>query len=170
MLRSEFEGLDQRVRLLDDRAQGLGQIFRRAARLQRALRPRAQPVQRRFEVVRDIVRNVLEPGHEVLDAVEHGIQVAGLAVELVVPARNRNALGHIALHDGPRRIRGRIHAPQNPAAHHDAPGNPNDNNERIAQEKRLPEHALERLLAFDIPRNDQVQIAREPGNEPPSLA
>ena len=46
----------------------------------------AQPRQRRLEIVGDIVGDLLEPLHQLLDAVEHGVEVGGERVELVVRA------------------------------------------------------------------------------------
>ena len=49
----------------------------------------------------DVVADLLDPGQELLDLVEHGVQVAGQLVELVAAAGNRHPAGQVAGHDLP---------------------------------------------------------------------
>ena len=50
------------------------------------LEPRAQPRQRRLQIVRDIVGDLAHAGHQPLDLVEHAVEIGGELVELVARA------------------------------------------------------------------------------------
>ena len=63
---------------------------------QRLLGAVAQPRERRLEVVRDIVGDLLEAVHQRLDALQHGVEVAGEPVELVAGAGDRQPPGEVA--------------------------------------------------------------------------
>ena len=110
----------ERVRFLDrafERRAILRFVLGRAQRLLAAV---AQPRQRRLEVVGDVVGDLLEAAHQRLDAIEHGVEIAGQPVELVAGAGDRQTLGQIARHDG---LRGRGHgvdALQHAARHEQA--------------------------------------------------
>ncbi len=68
------ERFDEVVGLLDRAFQALAIGFRAARIAQRRLGPVAQTVERGFQVVRDVVGDLAKPVHELLDAVEHGIE------------------------------------------------------------------------------------------------
>ncbi len=67
---------------------------------ERCLGAIAEPIERRLEVVSDVVGDLAQTGHELLDPREHSIQMIGEPVELVVRPTARNATREIARHDG----------------------------------------------------------------------
>jgi hypothetical protein len=80
------EGLDQAIGLLDGSLERLA-IDRLAIRLaKRGLDAVAQAIERRLEIVGDIVRDLAHGCHELLDPREHEIEAFGQAVELVAGA------------------------------------------------------------------------------------
>jgi len=56
----------------------------------------AQPRQRAAQVVGDVVADLLHADQQALDLVQHGVEVTGQPVELVAPARDRNAAREVA--------------------------------------------------------------------------
>ena len=67
---------------------GLGQ--------QRHLEPGAQPVERRPEIVGDVVGHLAHALQQPLDLVEHRVEVGGELVELVARAAERDPLAELA--------------------------------------------------------------------------
>ncbi len=64
------------------------------------LEPAAHPRQRRPQIMRDIVADLLDLAHQGLDAVQHLVQVFGNAVPFVMAAAQGDALVEAAGHDG----------------------------------------------------------------------
>ena len=94
------EGADQPVGFLDRRFQR-GAVFGLAlGGAQRLLGAIAQAGERRLEIVRDIVGDLLQAAHQRLDALEHGVEVFRQPVEFVAGAGDRQPLAEIAGHDG----------------------------------------------------------------------
>ncbi len=81
------EGREDRIRVLDRPVDGalVDQGLGRAE--PRQLQPMAEPAERRAEVVRDVVGDLLQVQEQRLDAVEHAVEVKGQLGELVARAR-----------------------------------------------------------------------------------
>ena len=62
--------------------------------------PAAHAHQRRPQVVGDVVSDLLHLAHQPLDALQHGIEIAGELIPLVVRSAQRNAAAEAAFHDG----------------------------------------------------------------------
>ena len=90
------------VELLDRRLGGGAEALGGVRRAQRGLQPPAQPRQRRAQVVGDGVGDLPDAVHQLGDAVEHHVDVAGEAVELVARAGQRDARREVAEHDAVR--------------------------------------------------------------------
>ena len=99
------EGAEQAIGLGDRLAQRLGIALRVGLLEQRHFEPRAQPRQRRAQIVRDIVGDLAHARHQPLDLVEHGVEVCRELVELVAAAGDRHALRQIAVDDAASLVR-----------------------------------------------------------------
>ena len=60
--------------------------------------------QGRAEVVGDVVRDLPQSLHQLLVAVEHGVEIVGEPVEFVIRAGRGDPLAERAPHDAPRRL------------------------------------------------------------------
>ena len=89
--KQRVEGLDQLVGLLNRALEAFAPGRTAALIGERRLGPVAQPIERRLEIVRDVVGDLAQAGHQLLDALEHGVELAGKPIELVVGAVARNA-------------------------------------------------------------------------------
>ncbi len=90
--------------------------------------------------MRDIVGHLLEPLQQLLDAIEHGVEIGGKGIELVIAPRHRHALAEIARHDLGRGLLDGIDPPQD-APRGDAPGDDREQDD--------PDHASEEALQDD---------------------
>ena len=84
------------------------------------LQPAAHARQRRAQIVRDVVADLLDLAHQRLDAVEHQIEVFGDAIPFVVRSAERNTLVEAALHDGAAGRVDLLDAPDGAARHQHA--------------------------------------------------
>src|SRR5450631_3317422 len=89
------------------------------------LQPSAHSRQRRPQVVRDIVADLLDLPHQGFDAVQHQVEVLRNAIPFVVGAAERNTLVETALHDGPAGGVDLLDPPHRPPRYQDA-GDPRD--------------------------------------------
>ncbi len=74
----------------------------------------AQAGQRRLEIVGDIVGDFLQALQQLLDAVEHGVEIGGEPIEFVIAPGERHALGEVAGHDLGGGIADGVDAAQHP--------------------------------------------------------
>jgi len=93
------EGRDEAVGFGDRAFEGRHLFVARRVAHQRAFEFVAQAVQRRAQVVGDVVGHLAHAHHEPLDLFEHLIQVAGEIVEFVAAALHGDAAGQVAGHD-----------------------------------------------------------------------
>ena len=87
---------------------------------QRALQPLAQPRQWRAQVVRHVAADLAQAVHQGGDAVQHVVQRAGQAVQVVAGAAHRHAPREVALDDRLRRAGDRVHPREERPAEQDA--------------------------------------------------
>jgi hypothetical protein len=87
------------VELLQRRLGRGAEAHRRVRIAQRGLQPAAQPRQRRAQVVRDRVGDLAHAVHQLRDAVEHQVDVAGEPVELVARPGQLHPRREVAEHD-----------------------------------------------------------------------
>ena len=150
------EGLDDAVGLLERPLKAVAIIVRITTIAQRFLRPVAQSRQRCFEIVRDIVGHLAQPSHELLDTVEHSVEIAPEFVEFIAAAGDRNTPRQIPGHD---RLRGRgdpRDAFQNVSASDDPTRQP-DNAEKTETGEKNRAHTADKTdLLFHIARNQQL--------------
>ncbi len=96
------DGGDHAERLIDPREpliDGEAQLLQGARLVAAALQAGAQPREGRAQVVGHRVADAADLGHEVLDAVEHPVHVAGEAGELVVARAHRQPVAQVPLHN-----------------------------------------------------------------------
>ncbi len=156
------EGLDEIVGLLDglDEAVAVGG---RVVRIpERCLGAIAQAVERRLEVVGDVVGDLAQGDHQLLDAAEHGVEALGKAIELVARAVERDALREIARHDGAARFRDRLDASQDAAADGEAGADAEQGEQHDAPQSELAHGAGEAMQVLDVAADDQAPARLEP--------
>ena len=101
--------------------------------------------QRRSQVVGDVVRDLPQPLHQELNAVQHGVGVGGEAVEFVPRTDQRHTPAEVALHDTSRDAVDRLH----PAQRAEAGDDPADDREKQGECRRDAEAADDLLLEMD---------------------
>ena len=115
-----IEGADQAVGFLDGALQRRAVIGLAARFRQRLLGAVAQARQRRLEIVGDVVGDFLQPRHQRLDPLQHGVEVFREAIELVAAAPHRQPPAEIAGHDALGGAGHGVDALQHPARDEDA--------------------------------------------------
>ena len=115
-----IEGADQAVGFLDGPLQRGAVLGLAAGTRQRLLGAVAQPRQRRLQIVGDIVGDFLQPHHQGLDPLQHGVEVFGEAIEFVAAASDRQPAGEIAGHDALGGAGHGVDPLQHPPRHEDA--------------------------------------------------
>jgi len=93
------EGRDQAVGFGDGAFERQHLFVARRVTHQRAFELVAQAVQRRAQVVGDVVGDLAHTHHETLNLFEHLVEVAGEVVEFVAAALHRDAARQVAGHD-----------------------------------------------------------------------
>ena len=77
----------------------------------------AHPGQGRAQIMGDVVRNLTHARHQLLDALEHPIEIHGKRVEVVPAAVERDASGEVPGHDLAGGLVDRLQAPHDTRAH-----------------------------------------------------
>ena len=134
----------------------IGDARRAAQRLFAAV---AQPRQRRFEIVRDVVGDFLEAAHQRLDALQHGVEMLGEAVELVAGAGDRQAAGEIAGHDGLRLVGHGLDAVEHAPADEEAAGEPQHDDQRQRPLPGIGDDAEQPLAFLEIASDQKAEAA-----------
>ena len=116
------EGADQAVGFLDGPFQRRAVFGLAAGTRQRLLGAVAHPRQRRLQIMGDVVGDFLQPHHQRLDALQHGVEIFGEAIEFVAGASDRQAPGKVAGHDAPRGAGHGVDPLQHAPRHEDAAG------------------------------------------------
>ena len=107
----------------------------------------------------DIVGNFLQPAHQRLDALEHGVDVVGEAVELVAGAGDRQPAGQIAGHDGLRRAGHGVDAAEHAPADEEAAGKTEHDDERQRPLPGIGDNAEQPLALFEIAADQKAETA-----------
>ena len=87
---------------------------------QRLLGAVAQPRQRRLQIMGDVVGDFLQPHHQGLDPLQHGVEVFRQTIEFVAAAPDRQPAGEIAGHDALGGAGHGVDPVQHPPRHEDA--------------------------------------------------
>ena len=103
---------------------------------QRLLGAVAQARQRRLQIMGDVVGDLLQPAHQRLDALQHGVEVLREPVELVAAAADRQPPGEIAGHDALRGPGHGVDALQHAARDEDAAAEPEHDHEQRPTTRR----------------------------------
>ena len=111
------EGGEKPVRLSDRGFHRPRRIGAQPARVAQFLQPGAKPRQGRLQIVRDVVGHPTDPVHELLDPVEHRIELLGELVEIVTRATGRDPTCEVAAHDFPARPVDRVDPAHRAPAH-----------------------------------------------------
>ena len=107
----------------------------------------------------DIVGYFLEAPHQGLDALEHGVEVIGEAVELVAGAGDRQTSGEIAAHDGLRRIGHGVDALEHAAADEESAGKPKHDDQRQRPLPGMGDDAEQALAFLEIASDQKMKAA-----------
>ena len=146
MSRQCVERLDKVVGLLDRPLESFAVSFAAAWIAQRRLRRVSQPVERRFQIVSDIIGNFPETAHQAFDAIEHLVEVSGQRVEFAATSALRDAPRQVALHDGPASAGDGFDAVEDEAADGETAEQSDHREHSEAQQKRPP-HRVRRMPA-----------------------
>ena len=126
---------------------------------QRLLGAVAQARQRRLEIVRDIVGDLLQAVHQRLDALEHGVEIVGQPVEFVAGAGDRQPLAEIAGHDGAGGLGHGVDAPQHAAGDEEAAGEAEHDDDRDRPAPGREHDVVEPLALLEIAADQQAEAA-----------
>ena len=100
-----------------------------------------------------------EAFHQSLDSVEHGVQIAGELVELVICAAGGNAAVQIAAHDVAAGLVDGLDPPGGTAAHRDAAGERQGKGDGDAPDHRIDDHVPGPLQFTDFTPHQKIQAA-----------
>ena len=149
------EGRDHRLRVGQRRLEQSPGLDAVGLLQQRHFDARAQAVERRAQIVRDVVGHFAHAAEQSLDLVEHGIQVGRQLVELVARALERDPLAEIARHDPARGAVDRIDAAEHAAAHQEAAGEAKQQRQRETPTQRAPDLRLDLHPVLDVAPDQQ---------------
>ena len=155
------EDADHAVGVVDHLLQHLAEIIAGASQAQRLLGAAAQPRQRSLQVVGDVVGHFLHPGHELGDAIEHGVEAGNEPIELVVGARHRQAAGQVALGDPARLDADAVDAMQHASRHHQAADRGDGGKPGQRVEQRPPQDRRQGVALGEIMADQQTKAAGE---------
>ncbi len=158
------EGADQSVGFLDGPLQRRAVVGLAARFRQRLLGAVAQARQRRLEVVGDVVGDFLQPRHQRLDPLQHGVEVFGEAVELVAAAPDGQALAEIADHDAMGRAGHRVDARQHPARDENAAAEAKHHDDQHRPLRRLGDDAEQPPPLVEIAADQETEAVLQFGD------
>ena len=115
------EGREQSVGFPDRGLHRRGRRPAQPALVAERLQPGAKPGERGLEVVRDVVGDPADPVHELLDAVEHRVELLGELVEVVAGSAGGDPAREVPAHDLPARAVDRIDPAKRAPAHRERP-------------------------------------------------
>ena len=157
-----IERLDQAVGLLDGALQRLA-IGGLAVRLaQGGLNTVAQAVQRRLEIVSNIVGDLAQARHQLLDPRQHEIEAPRQAVKLIARTIHGQAAGEVPFHDGARGGGDRIDPRQQFAAHPIAAADPEQRHDAQPPQHGRSDQPREFAAILDIASDDEAIAAGQP--------
>ena len=107
----------------------------------------------------DIVGHLLQAAHQRFDALEHGVDVVGEAVEFVAGAGNRQPAGKIAGHDGLRRSGHGIDAVEHPPADEETAGKAKHDDQRERPASGIGNDAVEALALLEVAADQETKPA-----------
>ena len=128
---------------------------------QRHLEPAAQAVQGAAQVVGDVVGDLAHAGHEALDLVEHGVEVLGQPVELVVAAAYRHPAAEVAGHDVAAGAVDAVDAAEPAAAHDDAADKAQADGQRHHPDQGVADALLQGVALLDVAADQQLEAAAQ---------
>ena len=130
--------------------------------MQRRLDAVAQAVERRLEIVRDIVGDLAQSRHQLLDPRQHEVEALRQAVELVARAVHRQPPGEIAFHDGARGGGDRIDPGEQVAADQIAAADAEQRHHAKSPQHGRADHARELAPVLDVAADDETVAAGQP--------
>ncbi len=121
----------------------------------------AQPGQRRFQIMGDIVGYFPHLGHQLVDAIQHGIEILRQPVKLVLAPGLRQALIEIARHDFRRRGAHRINAAQDAARQQQATDQAQRSQRPQRHQETAGKNGAQRLAISHVAPHQQMKAARQ---------
>ena len=119
----------------------------------------AQTRERRLEIVRDIVGDLLQAMHQRLDALKHDVEVFRQPVELIAGTGDRQPLAEIAGHDGAGGFRHRIDAAKHAAGDEQPAGQPQHDHDGDRPASGGDDNVIEPLALIEIAADQQSEAA-----------
>ena len=158
------EGADQAVGFLDGAFQRRAVFGLAAGTRQRLLGAVAQPRQRRLQVVGDVVGNFLQPRHQRLDALQHGVEVFREAIEFVAAAPDRQPPGEVAGHDALGGAGHGVDPVQHPPRHEDAAAEAEHDDDQQRPLRGIRDDAEQPPSFLEIATDQQAETVVELGD------
>ena len=155
------EGRDQPVGFLDRLLQRKAIGVLASRRAQRLLGAVAQPRQWRLEVVGDVVGHFLQAGHQLLDAIEHGIGGRCEPVDLVGAAGDPEPAREVAVDDRPAGIVDVVEAMEDAPGDEPAAGDAEDDDQRGRPQGRRQHGRADEALLLEVEADQQAESARQ---------
>ena len=150
-------GLGVAQRLLQYRPQRLAAVAD-----QRHLDARTHPVERRSEIMGDVVGDLAHAVQEPFDLIEHGVEIGGELIELVAARPvERDPPAEVARHDLFGGAVDAIDPAQHPAAHQEAAGKPEQKREPEPPGEGMLDPGLQLQSFLDLAAHQQAVAAGE---------
>ena len=109
----------------------------------------------------DVVGDFAQARHELLNALEHRVQVGGEPVEFIVRAADRQACGEVSLHDGLGAFVHGVDAAQHTARNEEASEHADERDPEQRGDERPAEDAGDGFAVLEIAAYKQAKAARQ---------
>ena len=124
----------------------------------------AQPCQRRLQVVSDVVGDFLQSHHQRLDALQHGVEIFGQAIELVAAAPDGQPAREVAYHDALGGPGHGVDTPQHPPRHKDAAAETEHDDDQQRPLRGLRDNAEQPPPLLQVAPDQQPEAVGELGD------
>ena len=109
----------------------------------------------------DVVGDFLQPVHQRLDALQHGVEVTGKTIELVAAAPDRQPAGEVAGHDALGRAGHGVDPLQHAPRHEDAAADAEHDDDQQRPLRRLGDDAEQPSPLLEVAADQQAKAVAE---------
>ena len=109
----------------------------------------------------DIVRHLLEAGHQRFDPLQHGVEIVRQPIEFVAAASHRQPAAEVALHDPSCGAGHGVDPAQHASRNEHATGEPQHHNDQHRPLRGLGDDAEDAPALFEIATDQQAKAAAQ---------